>query len=63
MNNEIKKLMRKNDFFLIRKKSHLIWQHENLGRIVTSRTPSCRNVINNITKDIKKRKMMHEKNI
>ena len=55
MTKELKKLMKKNDFQLIRQKNHLVWEHKNIGcKVTTSVTPSCKFAIRNIMKDIKK---------
>ena len=53
MTKELKKLMKKNQFTLIRQKKHLVWQHITGGLVTTSSTPSCQNAIRNIRKDIK----------
>jgi predicted RNA binding protein YcfA (HicA-like mRNA interferase family) len=53
MTKELKKLMKKNDFTLIRQKKHLVWEHTTGGLVTTSSTPSCKNALRNIMKDIK----------
>ena len=55
MKREINKLMRANDFVLIRSKKHNIWEKEGYGlRMSTSSTPSDRNALYSIKRDIKK---------
>lgn len=54
MKKELKKLMKKNNFDLLRKKNHLVWIHQITGKkVTTSATPSCQNAIKNIMRDIK----------
>lgn len=54
MPKEVKKLMKKNHFEIIRMKNHIVWQHTKLGvKVTTSKSPSCKNAIRNIMKDIK----------
>jgi len=53
MTKELKKLMKKNEFTLIRQKRHLVWEHINGGLVTTSSTPSCQGAIRSIMKDIK----------
>ena len=53
MKKELSKLMKKNGFVLIRSNKHLIWEHEIIGKkITTSSSPSCKNAMKNIKKDI-----------
>jgi hypothetical protein len=52
MNKELKKLMKKNNFYLLREKKHLVWQHKSGGIVTTSRTPSCHRAFKNIVKNI-----------
>jgi len=55
MKREINKLMRANDFVLIRSKKHNIWEKQGYGlRMSTSSTPSDRNALYSIKRDIKK---------
>ena len=55
MKKEIKKMMKKNDFILIRNGKHLVWEHEfTKAKVVTSASPSRGNAINNIRCDIRK---------
>ncbi len=55
MNREINKLMRANDFVLIRSNRHKIWEKEGHGlRMSTSSTPSDRNALYSIKRDIRK---------
>ena len=53
MPKELKKLMKKNHFEVIRMNKHIVWQHQNGGKVTTSKTPSCKNAMRNIMKDIK----------
>ena len=53
MTKELKKLMKKNKFTLIRQKKHLVWEHITGGLVTTSSTPSCQNALRNIKQDIK----------
>jgi hypothetical protein len=53
MPKELKKLMKKNHFEVIRMNKHIVWQHKTGGKVTTSATPSCKNAIRNIMKDIK----------
>jgi len=47
--------MKKNDFEVIRNKKHIVWKHKGNGALVTtSSTPSNKNAIKMIMKDIKK---------
>ena len=55
MTKELKKLMKKNDFEVIRNKKHIVWKHKENGALVTtSSTPSNKNAIKMIMKDIRK---------
>ena len=55
MPKELKKLMKKNHFSIIRQKKHIVWSHNVTGALVTtSSTPSNQNAIRMIMKDIKK---------
>ncbi len=40
LTKEIRFLMEKNDFHLVRETKHFIWQHKNGTIITTSKTPS-----------------------
>ena len=54
MKKEIKKLMKKNDFTLIRTGKHHIWQHEfTKKKVTTSTSPSRGNALNMIKSDIR----------
>ena len=54
MTKELKKLMKKNDFVLLRQRKHMVWEHKGTGGLVTTSTsPSCKGAIRNIQKDIK----------
>ena len=55
MKRKINKLMRANDFVLIRSKKHNIWEKEGYGlRMSTSSSPSDRNALYSIKRDIRK---------
>lgn len=54
MNKELKKLMIKNNFRLLRKKKHFVWEHKSGGIVVTSKTPSCHRAFMEIEKNITK---------
>ena len=55
MNTEIRKLMRANDFDLIRSKKHDVWQKAGYShKITTSKTPSNRHVLYAIKRDIRR---------
>ena len=55
LKKELKKLMKKNKFELIRQKNHLVWQHiEKKCKVTTSSSPSCKHALKNIMKDIQK---------
>ena len=55
MKSEINKLMRANDFVLIRTKKHNVWEKAGYGlRMATSTTPSDRNALYSVKRDIKR---------
>ena len=54
MTKELRKLMKKNSFSVIRQKNHIVWGHITGCKVVTSATPSCKHALKNIMKDIKK---------
>ena len=54
MPKEIKKLMKKNHFTILRMKNHVVWIHISGAIVITSKSPSCKYAIKNIMKDIKK---------
>jgi len=55
MKREINKLMRANNFVLIRSKKHNVWEKVGYGlRMSTSSTPSDRNALYSIKRDIRK---------
>ena len=53
MPKDLRKLMKKNNFLLMKQNGHLHWKHVNGGKVTTSLTPSCRHAMQNIKKDIK----------
>ena len=54
MPKELKKLMKKNHFEILRNNKHIVWMHKIKGvKITTSSTPSSKNAIRAIQKDIK----------
>ena len=53
MPKELKKLMKKNHFIILRMKNHIVWQHISGALVTTSKTPSCKHALKNIMKDIK----------
>jgi len=55
MKSEINKLMRVNDFVLIRTKKHNVWEKTGYGlRMTTSTSPSDRNALYSVKRDIKR---------
>ena len=52
MNKELKKLMKENNFFLLRQKKHLVWKHISGGIVTTAKTPSCHRAFKNIVREI-----------
>ena len=53
MGKEIKKLMKKNNYELVRSNKHLVWKHKIFGgTITTSKTPSSRCALKEIQKNI-----------
>ena len=55
MKTEIKKLMRANDFDLIRSNKHDVWKKAGYSyKITTSKTPSNRHVLYAIKRDIRR---------
>ena len=53
MPKELKKLMKKNHFVILRMKNHVVWKHISGALVTTSKTPSCKHALKNIMKDIK----------
>ena len=55
MGKEIKKLMKENDYELIRSKKHFIWKHKIFGGMITTpKTPSDWRALKNIQRDIRR---------
>jgi len=51
---DIKKLMKRNNFEVVRQGKHIIWEHKFTNKkVTTSATPSRGNAINCIRQDIK----------
>jgi len=53
MSKELKKLMKKNHFVIIRQNNKAVWKHISGAIVYTSLTPSCKRALKNIQKDIK----------
>ena len=54
MGKEIKKLMKENNYELVRAKKHLIWKHKVFGGMITTpKTPSDWRALKNIQRDIR----------
>tara|TARA_B100000575_G_scaffold265455_1_gene242025 strand:- start:93 stop:350 length:258 start_codon:yes stop_codon:yes gene_type:complete len=54
MGKEIKKLMKENNYELVRSKRHLIWKHRIFGGMITTpKTPSDWRALKNIQRDIR----------
>ena len=55
MGKEIKKLMKENDYELVRSKKHLIWKHKIFGGMITTpKTPSDWRALKNVQRDIRR---------
>tara|TARA_B100000519_G_C14161192_1_gene399387 strand:+ start:125 stop:364 length:240 start_codon:yes stop_codon:yes gene_type:complete len=55
MSKELRKLMKTNNFFLLRQKNHLVWKHIYGAQITTPKTPRRRDKeIKNTMRVIKK---------
>ena len=54
MKKELKRLMKINDFTLVRQKKHLFWRHKDGAVVVTSKTASDHRALKNIATQIKK---------
>ena len=55
MPKDLKKLMKKNNFELMKQNGHLHWKHKKSGlKLVTSTTPSNQKAIMHIRMDIRK---------
>ena len=56
MKKDLMKLMKKNNFMVIRMNNHIKWKHKLCGVIITTpKTPSCSKTIKNTKSLIKKR--------
>ena len=51
--NEIIKIMKDHDCYIIRNKKHIVWKHPNGFKITTPSTPSCKFVLKKIKKLLK----------
>ena len=54
MKKELKRLMKINDFTLVRQKKHLFWRHKDGAVVVTSKTASDHRALKNIATQLKK---------
>jgi len=61
MNKEVKKLMEKNGFVLIRDNKHLVWRHVVKGvKVITPKTPSTNRVLHHVKKHIRQAFAFHQ---